>query len=63
MLGGSTTYAAQAIEAITYQSICESACISGQDSNSEMSLQIIALKGRTDSRGSTRILVPETIRV
>jgi hypothetical protein len=34
-----------------------------RDSNSEMSAQIIPLKGRTDSRKSSRILATETIRV
>jgi hypothetical protein len=34
-----------------------------QDSNSEMSTQIIPLKDRTDLRESSRILALETIRV
>src|SRR5258708_35357382 len=34
-----------------------------EDSNSEMSAQIIPLKGRTDLRESSRILATETIRV
>ena len=34
-----------------------------EDSNSEMSTQIIFLKGRTDLRESSRILALETIRL
>jgi hypothetical protein len=34
-----------------------------EDSNSEMSPQIIPLKGRTDLRGSSRNMATENIRV
>jgi hypothetical protein len=39
------------------------ACLGISDSNSEMSPQIICLKGRTNFRESSRILATETIRV
>jgi Sigma-70 region 3 len=41
----------------------ETAWLGMSDSNSEMSSQIIPLKGRTDFRESGRILATETIRV
>src|SRR5215510_15883149 len=39
------------------------ACLAWEDSNSEMSTQIIPLKDRTDLRESIRILATESIRV
>ena len=41
----------------------QTAWLGRQDSNSEMSSQIISLKARTDFQESSRILATETIRV
>jgi hypothetical protein len=38
-------------------------CVEWEDSNSEMSTQIISLKDRTDLRESSRIPASETVRV